>query len=204
METDRASYHHGDLRAALVKGARSLLEERGVEGLSLREVARRAGVSRTAPYHHFRNKEAMIAAVAEAGFAQLTAEMARIPDDIDPYEQLDACGRAYLAFAFANPTLYRLMFGTKIESFSDHPELENSARCSFGLLVERMARLGSNGDPTPRAMAVWAAVHGLASLIIDDLGPFDATEPDNVERWVAEAMELVGRGLGRPVSRDGT
>ncbi|MEN0067518.1 MAG: TetR/AcrR family transcriptional regulator [Myxococcota bacterium] len=195
-ETGRSGYHHGDLRAALVTEALALIEERGVEGLSLREVARRAGVSRAAPYHHFKNKEAMAAAVAESGFRELARCMDAIDDLGDPNAELEACGRAYLAFALKNPTLYRLMFGTKIEAMSDHPELQDAARDSFGRLEGRLARMGGSwSDAQAIAMAIWASMHGMALLIIDNLGPYDTAAPANVERWTEAVMLLLGHGL---------
>jgi len=196
-DKERAGYHHGDLRAALVEHARVLVEERGVEALSLREVARRAGVSRAAPYHHFRNKEAMVAAVAVDGFDRLSASMQAISVSGDGMCGLEACGRAYIAFALDNPTLYRLMFGTKFGRFAEHPDLKRSAKCAFALLVEQIAPLYPEGTELKSpAMAVWSAVHGMASLIIDEQGPYDVASPDDVERWITALMELIGSGLG--------
>ncbi|MEM6925770.1 MAG: TetR/AcrR family transcriptional regulator [Myxococcota bacterium] len=192
-EKDRSGYHHGDLRAALVAEARGLLEERGVEQLSLREVARRAGVSRAAPYHHFKNKEAMVAAVAEAGFRELHASMGA-PADATAAARLECGGRAYMTFALDNPTVYRLMFGSKIGSMDEHPGLDTAAKAAFGQLVERIAEaLPNEAEPEVRAMAVWGAVHGMASLLIDNLGPLDAC--GNRERWVEASMELIRHGL---------
>jgi len=193
-EKARTGYHHGDLRSALVDGARSLVEESGVEALSLREVARRAGVSRAAPYHHFKNKEAMLAAVARDGFERLAASMD--VEENDGMAELEGCGRAYLAFALDNRMLYRLMFGTKVGNFEAHPELHDSAKCAFQLLVDRLARVcPDEPDLVGRAMAVWGAVHGLALLLIDNQGPFDAEDPANRDRWIEATLDLIRRSL---------
>ncbi len=197
----RSPYHHGDLRAALVQTALDLVEESGVEALSLRQVARRAGVSRGAPYHHFRNKEAMIAAVAQHGFVQLTSCMAGA-EAMAPRVAMRACGSGYLRFAQDNPTLYRLMFGTKVGDFHAHPALEAEAKAAFGILQGHLQRLQAAGeapagDPFSWSMAVWASVHGMALLLIDDLGPHDrsAGTPPPVDAWIDALLDLVEAGL---------
>ncbi len=195
-ETERSGYHHGRLREALVEQARALVEERGIEQLSLREVARRAGVSRAAPYHHFANKQAMVAAVAEAGFRELYASMRAGPETASEFDRLEWCGRAYIGFAMANPTVYRLMFGSKVGNLHEHPALVDAADCAFGELVTRLvAAVPGEPDPTARAMAVWGAVHGMASLLIDNLGPHDATAEGHTQRWIDASIALVEHGL---------
>lgn len=169
-----------------------------MEGLSLREVARRAGVSRGAPYHHFKNKSAMVAAVAQHGFERITEGM-RDVEDADPRQALRCCGHAYLSFALQNPTLYRLMFSEKMGELKAHPDLKETAECSFESLVERLAAWREppgavDDDLRARAMAVWATVHGMASLLIDGLGP-EAVHEGGVEPIVEAMMALVEGGL---------
>lgn len=204
--TDKAAYHHGDLRAALLSSALSLMEESGVEQLSLRAVARRAGVSRGAPYHHFKNKEAMVAAVAAHGFEQVVHGMQAV-DCADPQEALRRCGRAYLAFALENPTLYRLMFSEKAGERKAHPELKAQATCAFELLVQRLlAWRGTSATVDEEvlgwAMAVWGSVHGMASLLIDRLGPEEMHGAHAEAQWIDTLIGLVEGGL-RGLASDG-
>lgn len=199
LMSEKAAYHHGDLRTALVQSALGLIEEQGIEALSLREVARRAGVSRTAPYHHFKNKEAMVAAAAAHGFDRLTQELVAVHCD-DPRECLMRSGRAYIGFACAHATLYRLMFSAKTGLIDEHPELKAHARCSFDLLMERLQAWIAPRQATPKelvgwSMAVWGAVHGLAELLIDRMGPEEAFEEDHSELWIATLLQLLDGGL---------
>src|SRR4051812_26098504 len=129
------SYHHGDLRRALLDAARVELHKVGVHELSLRSVARRAGVTHTAAYHHFADKDALLRRVAQEGFEKLDAAMAQEIEGAgaDPVDRLVAAGRGYLAFAAADPQALRLMFdGPRIEG--DAPFLEAAER-AFGRLV---------------------------------------------------------------------
>ena len=109
---ERQTYHHGDLRDALVRAARTILEKQGLAALSLRGAARAAGVSPAAPYHHFPDKHSLLDAVAVQGFDALTSAMdKRMAKKKDPSARLDASGVGYVVFALENPALFRLMFG---------------------------------------------------------------------------------------------
>src|SRR5258708_6887496 len=111
----KKSYHHGDLRRALLDAALALLEKSGVEALTLREGARRVGVTAGAPYHHFADKEAIVASVAEEGFVELGEAMAAARDAADPASRLGAMGRSYVRFAVAHPAHFRVMFGKMVD-----------------------------------------------------------------------------------------
>src|ERR1700683_2993238 len=116
-----ASYHHGDLRDALVLAARTILEKRGLAALSLRAAARAAGVSPAAPYHHFADKKALLDAVAAQGFDALTSAMEKpMAKKTDPDARLDASGIGYVVFALENPALFRLMVGGGEQQVSAH------------------------------------------------------------------------------------
>lgn len=163
-KTARASaYHHGDLREALRSAAIAILEEVGLAGLSLRAIARKAGVSHAAPYRHFANHEALLVALAVEGFEALRAVIAHaaaIPND--PPERITTIGGAYMRFAAENPALTQLMFGPQIPNRDAVPELVAAAD-AVGV------EIGSSlGDPA-LGLAVWAAVHGLAMLILDNV-----------------------------------
>jgi len=170
----RPSYHHGDLRRALLGAALELVEREGAEALTLRAAARRAGVSQAAPYRHFRDKEALLAAVAEEGFRSLTEALlqAAAPHAGDPLGRLRARGLAYVDFATSHPAHFRIMFGRGAADRSAHPELMKAAREAFEALVSGIrecqdAGIVRPGDPEELALCAWSATHGLAMLAVD-------------------------------------
>lgn len=169
----RRTYHHGNLHQALVDAALELLRTRGADALTLRAAARKAGVSQAAPYRHFRDKRALLAAVAEDGFRELTKAMqaAQAAEGQDRMRRLRALGLAYVRFALAQPAHFRVMFGREVADKSDLPQLAEAANETFGLLaggIEAAQSTGSaKGDPKATAIAAWALVHGLAALLID-------------------------------------
>lgn len=172
--TVKTAYHHGDLREALVEAGLAILAEGGgVAALSLREAARRAGVSAMAPYRHFADKEALLAAIATVGFERLAAAQreaeAAAPS---PVAALKGQGIAYVAFACANPALFRLMFGAGAPH--KHGDLAAAGKVSFDLLAARVAGLPSREPIPDRVLAHWSLMHGLAMLAVDgQLGLFD-------------------------------
>lgn len=162
-------YHHGELRAALVSAALELLEESNVESLSLRAVARRAGVSAMAPYRHYPDKEALLAAVAKTGFDGLR----NVLDQADTRSSADtallAQGVAYVQYAMAKPVLFRLMFGPPRRG--EHVDLRTSSETAFSVLVRRMTQQTAPAQLQPRILGYWSLVHGLAMLILDGQTP---------------------------------
>lgn len=171
---EKTNYHHGDLRQALIEAAIALIGEQEVGSLSLREVARRVGVSHAAPYRHFANKEALLAAVAQQGFEGLTEALQRglAKTTADPVGSLSASGVAYVEWAIAHPSHYRVMFGTSGERFQTYPDLEVAANGTFMVLVEAIAAgqaagVLQAGEPRQLARVAWSLVHGLAMLAID-------------------------------------
>ena len=162
----RAGYHHGNLREALIEAAIGLLREGGAEALSLRATARRVGVSAMAPYRHFADKEALLAAVAAHGFALLTARLSEadaLPDD--PTGALVAQGVAYVRFACDDPARFRLMFGTMQPA--GYPDLDAAAEAAYAILARRVASLSEADEQDDVTLACWSLVHGLASLLVD-------------------------------------
>jgi AcrR family transcriptional regulator len=192
-----------DLGDELRKAATTLVAERGPQGFSLREVARRARVSEAAPYWHFASKEALLAAVAEDGFVALAALMTEVCERVkDPHRQLQELGVAYVRFALAHPSRLRVMFGPEIRVKSAHPTLKAAADRAFGLLVSAIAdgqRAGrvQRGDAEELAVAAWALLHGLSALIID--GQLRRRVPDEREaqRLATRVTELLQTGLAR-------
>ena len=189
----RAAYHHGNLREALLEAGERLLAERGATGVSLRSVARAAGVSHAAPYRHFADKNALLARLAETGFARLRdglrAAVERHPDD--PRRQLIAAAAAYVRLAVANPAMNQLMFGGALP---DDEPLRRTAQQSFqGLLdiIENGARAGLYMDrPLPElAATAWSLVHGLAMLAATGKLPQGiAGTPEAAARIMAERL----------------
>ena len=182
--TDDARYHHGDLRHALIAAALSLLTEEQDWGFSLREVARRAGVSHNAPYNHFRSKQELLAAVAAAGFDGLRAQMQEAAAHVEtPAAALKAIGVAYACFGVANPAHYRLMFGTALTPADACPPsaVEESAATAKSVLFDVIRRGVEEGSfavsPEGLDMAIlsaWSLVHGLTLLLLDGLAGMEA------------------------------
>jgi AcrR family transcriptional regulator len=161
-------YHHGDLSRALVDAARRILEAEGASALSLRAVAREAGVSPAAPYHHFKDKTELLEAVAHEGWEAVGQAIAAARrSSADPGEALGAIGMAYLTFARENPALYRLMYDTSRDrtSMPEHAKEEDS-----GLANVASALIAAGADPADElelqlaTVASWCAVHGLAEM----------------------------------------
>ena len=181
---EKRQYHHGDLRQALVRSALEILSEAGIAGLSLRAAARRARVSAMAPYRHFADKEALLAAVAEYGFRELTTQLTTAAATAaDPRAGLAALGVAYVLFARDQPSLFKLMFGPAIESKSGHPALDEAGSACFDALRQAVkAAKFFEGDAEAHdvALTCWSLVHGLSGLIVDgrlaedDTGPAEA------------------------------
>ena len=188
-------YHHGDLRRALLEGALELLAEGGPSHLTLRAAARRAGVSVAAPYRHFEDKRALLAAVAEDGFLALqrASEEAVERGGQDPIERFYHHGMAYVRFAVENPAQYRVMFGPELADKRIHEDLYRAARAAFDGLRATLsacadAGLFSSDDIELRAMRAWALVHGLASLYLD--GQLNVDEDVSKEAFLARVGEV--------------
>ncbi len=164
----KKTYHHGNLRAALITAAHNILRSAGVEGLSLRKVAQQAGVSATAPYSHFKDKRELLAVLATQGFEQLAQEMQGSVSEREGWEGL-ACG--YVTFATKNPDLFRLMFGAGAGDLMAFPELAAAGTRAYTLLSDyvaaRMQELGAPHKTAIATAAAWSLVHGLSTLIND-------------------------------------
>ena len=167
----RQSYHHGDLRAALLDATHALIRERGSTDLSLREVARRAQVSHGAPAHHFRNKAGLLTAFAAQGFERLVATIAELererPAGNGP-ERLTNTGRGYLRFAVRHPAQFSIMFATEALDVND-PALVEASHAAYDLLIGAIAACVQEGfllaEEAPLAtVASWSLVHGFAAL----------------------------------------
>lgn len=169
----RTSYHHGDLRNSLLDAAEILLQEGGIEALSLRDAARRAGVSHAAPYRHFAAKVDLLYALAERGFRALDLEMQRASEcSDDAVQQLEEAGFAYVRLAVQYPWRTQLMFGGLVPMGADSPpELAEIAKSSFDELVKIIVGGQASGsfvaqEPLQLTLSVWSLVHGTAMLVL--------------------------------------
>jgi AcrR family transcriptional regulator len=167
------SYHHGDLRRALLDAARVLVEREGRQALTLRATARMAGVSQAAPYRHFQDKDALLAAVAEEGLRALAAFLedaaAKHPDD--PRARLQALGVAYVRFASTRTSHFQGMFAIETPELDAYPSLSEAYEAVAAPLLEAIIAcqrggLVANGDPRELALVAWSIVHGLAVLAV--------------------------------------
>jgi AcrR family transcriptional regulator len=172
-------YHHGDLRRAVIDAAFSLVEKRGLRELTLREVARQIGVTHAAPYHHFKDRDALLAAMEQEAFQALDRAMGEAKQGIaDPGDELFALGRAYIDFAREHPERVQVMF--QRGEGDNAAEMSETGRCAFQHLVDAIAHCQAQGvapagDPFALALSAWSLVHGFAALWVE--GPLKAMEP---------------------------
>ena len=170
--------------------------------LSLRAIARKAGVSRAAPYHHFADKDALLAATAAAGFKQLRSEMTSpgLLSENNPLRKMQDMGVAYVLFAVHHPRLYRLMFSGELSDRDNHPELKTEADATYEALGSAMARSNPGiqsheGAGESMALGAWALVHGLSTLLIDGrVGGKDLSD-EQVESIARNTTRIIGRGI---------
>lgn len=171
----KKTYHHGDLRRTLLDQAALLLREEGEKGLSMRALAARAGVSRTAPYHHFKDKEELLCAIAAEGFSRFIGVL-----DLDSADLSEAGMRRfvrnYLDFAVANAEYYDLMFGSQLwKSGSVNETLRTEAQASFRFYLDQVrgwqqeGKINQRIDPLRYAQVSWSALHGMCRLLIDGI-----------------------------------
>lgn len=162
MDAEARRYHHGNLRSALLESARGILEE-GASDLSLRAVARRAGVSHAAPYRHFPNHEALLVELAKEGFVELREEIvSAAAQKAVEADRIANIGAAYMRFVARRPALSRLMFGPQLPNRDSFPDLTAAADAVGD-------EIGKALHDTALGLSVWAAVHGLAMLILENV-----------------------------------
>ncbi|PHS15366.1 MAG: TetR family transcriptional regulator [Kangiella sp.] len=166
-------YHHGDLQQKLICAARELLEQNNVASLSLRAVAKKVGVSHSAPYRHFKDKESLLAGIAAVGFNELASKMleavSMYPDD--PVAQLQEAGYEYMKLAMKNPQCMQLMFGNILPCHEAYPELQSSGEFAFNglkIIIEAGQSKGvfKAGNVELLALTAWSTIHGLSILFI--------------------------------------
>jgi AcrR family transcriptional regulator len=173
-ETPQKNYHHGNLRNELLDTAEAHLSGGGIEGLSLRALARAVGVSQTAPYRHFNDKSELLAALAVRGYHSLLQELeaAGRRAGANPIEQMHAFAHSYVNYAISHPDLFKLMFGPALQPLEEYPELHQASRDTYELVREIMRRgidqdIFRDEDDHYMANAGWSGIHGLAVLKVD-------------------------------------
>ncbi|MFI7872346.1 TetR/AcrR family transcriptional regulator [Streptomyces salinarius] len=181
------TYHHGDLRAACLRAARELLEEDGSAALSLRAVARRAGVSATAPYRHYADREALVSAVAAEGYRELSQHLAEAHPSPSTPDELAAVAVAYVQFALEHPALFRAMFAEPCDPTSEERVAATAAISEYVRSIVRATFPGVDADAL--STTVWALVHGLAFLHLD--GKLDSSSPEVVAAQVQAAVHAL-------------
>ncbi|KOG88008.1 TetR/AcrR family transcriptional regulator [Streptomyces varsoviensis] len=189
----RNTYHHGDLRNALLRATRELVKERGARGFSVSEAARRAGVSISAPYRHFADRDAMLAATAQLAFTELETQFAALVLE----EPLPECAAriavAYVAFARQDPARFEVMFASGIDKAS-HPELLEQTRRVQERLEAALQPHVPREEVVGRAAELWAIAHGVASLALGG-NLHHVVDSSRIDRVAASAAHAWARGV---------
>ena len=201
-------YHHGDLRPALLRASRAVVESQGVGALTFRAVARRVGVSHAAPAHHFADKSELLATVAAQGFDELTAAMSAALQgagcETDAINRLNATGVAYVAFAAQHPKLFRLMFGREMAACTAACLVESSGRAYAVLESAAREVLYTQGEAEPAELEVliasaWSLVHGMSMLWLDGRLMPDDGSPEALATLARRVTEMLGAAV-RPAA----
>ncbi|WP_250656310.1 TetR/AcrR family transcriptional regulator [Alkalimarinus coralli] len=177
MTSKASTYHHGDLRSKLIETTAEMIQQGGVEAVSLRKIAEKAGVSRSAPYHHFKDKNDLLAAVAEQGFITLTGLLKKTVQNeaLSLDERLEQSIFGYVRFAVENATQYELMFGSELWRKNPSERLQRTAKDSFRQYANLIGAFYEQGvlhkdqHPLRLAQMMWATLHGLVKLSHDGI-----------------------------------
>ena len=176
----KSTYHHGDLKNALIQAGIDIVAAEGVYGLTLRKTARRAGVSHNAPYAHFPDKQSLIAAIALEGHTKIHALIEKVIQKYpeDPLKQLVSIAWAYVQFGLESPALYKITFSGLIENEKNYPSFVEVSQHSLQLLqrivgdCQKAGIFNSHGQPVGiLAVSAWSLIHGLVSLVIEGQVP---------------------------------
>ncbi len=202
----RPDFNGRTLREACLDEAVAIIAESGIESLSLRDVARRLGVSHQAPYKHFPSRDHLLAEVVRSAFDTFAAHLDARPRGATAEADLAALGQAYLAYALAHPLAYRLMFGTRLPDVAAHPAMLHSARHAFALLREALGRMRAEqgARPEPGAMEldalfIWTSLHGLASALQTSAMATLALPPAVLAATLSHTLQRIGAALTAPV-----
>ena len=198
----RTPFHHGNLRNALIQSGLEILAQQGIQALSLRKVAKAAGVSEAAPYRHFKDKEALLAAIAEQGFIRLSERLESVEEQYseDATALFYQSCLTYIAFARANPHSMRIMFRFRQDrGLSNYPELRDASDEAFSYLIDMVEYcqhegIARDGHPLPLALSAWSTIHGLSMLLIDGCIAPDVFQENNEERMIQTTLDTLLAG----------
>jgi AcrR family transcriptional regulator len=189
------TYHHGNLREALIYAGLEILSEKGIDGLSLRKVAKKVGVSHTAPYNHFADKQALLAAISTAGHEQLYQALSNAFEAARASSQeiILEIAWAYLQFALDDPDRFKLMFSGALEEERDHPKFIEVSLKNIALLEEIIAYCQSKGQLEVgkvdlSAIKLWSSVHGFTNLILENQFPPEYIQDQNLKDLLKVAI----------------
>ncbi len=193
------NYHHGNLREALLAASVDLIGQQGIQSLSLRKLAQLVGVSHTSCYHHFKDKDALLAAVAEQGFVQISEGLRHIMDNADTQlmDKLKQAVSGYVSFATQNPTQYELMFGRDLWQGENHDQFQRVAKDSFRQYVHLFEQfqqqniLAASENPLRLAQLMWSTLHGLAKLASDGIFAKQGDQDDIIEYALKRVEDLL-------------
>jgi AcrR family transcriptional regulator len=199
-------YHHGDLKSSLIDSALRLLKTKGPESLSLRELAREAGVSQAAPYRHFKDKKELIAAIIEQGFEKKFQYMYAAIEALkeDPQEMYYACGLAYFRMGLKHPQHFKLMTSSEVIPGPEYPGLLEKASSTFILLREMIKYCQKKGivgagNPYHKAMNCWCVVNGFTALYAEGRLGFLGVTPENAEHGLRALLSQYLIGHAQPL-----
>ncbi len=203
VSTAQNGYHHGNLRDALLVAGEQLLDKRGVGALSLREVAKLAGVSHAAPYRHFKGKAALMRALAQSGFGRLHSDIRAAAEKIshDPEQKLVEAGVAYVHLAVRSPELIQLMFGGGLAQTADL-DFKQASMTVFESLVDIIstgieAGVFRDRDPRELALVAWTSMHGMAMLLASRLVRINVDDEEALDGLVRSVAQNVIYGISR-------
>lgn len=192
----RKNYHHGDLKNALIKAGVGILAKEGIGGLSLRKVAQRAGVSHSAPYSHFPDKQSLIAAISTEGFKQLYDELSSViaSHRDNPKRQLMDGALVYVQFAMDNTDTFKIMFSGVLEKEKEYPSFVEISHKTFELVVDIVRACQTAGvlrmdQPELVAVSIWGQVHGIVSLALEGQVSHMVLDRHTVQEVVSFAIE---------------
>ncbi len=192
----------GDLREACIQEALAIVGKHGIQSLSLREVARRLGVSHQAPYKHFRSRDHILAEIVSRAYTAFAEHLEARPRSSDAHTDLEAMGRAYIEYALTHPLQYELMFGNAMPDPAQHPDMMKNARHAFALLqagIRRLHRASARADAAERsdhdALFVWSVLHGACGIMHSQSLQSLGLPADLVESMMSAALERVSHAL---------